>query len=118
MPTLGERLKTIRHRMDLTQQELANRLQTSRANYANWEINRAQPDPNTLIKIADFFGCSVDYLLGRTSIIFPPEDISKDFDVAYVEIIKEWEERGLTPEEIRKFWKEVGKIVSKIKNNP
>ncbi len=42
--------------------------------YRSYEIGRNQADYETLLKIASFFGVSVDYLLGRED--FTPEEIS------------------------------------------
>ena len=52
----------------MTQNELANKLGISRGTYAHYEINKRQPDYETLQKLADFFDTSVDYLLGRTNV--------------------------------------------------
>lgn len=49
----------------MTQEDLAKSLKVSRGAVSMWEINQRTPDPETLQKLADFFGCSVDYLLGR-----------------------------------------------------
>lgn len=62
MGTLGERIKNLRDGQDLTQDDLAKLLHVNRSTMANWEINRAQPDLETLIEIADYFGVSIDYL--------------------------------------------------------
>lgn len=62
---LGERLIHLRKIRNITQQDLAKSLKVSRGAVSMWEINQRTPDPETLQKLADFFGCSVDYLLGR-----------------------------------------------------
>jgi len=66
MTTFGARLKKERESRDLSQQELANRLNLSQSSIAYYEKDKKQPPQNTLAKIADFFEVSVDYLLGRT----------------------------------------------------
>lgn len=60
---LGERLKQLRLNKALSQQELSTLLNTSNANISNWERNISVPDADTLIKIANYFNVSVDYLL-------------------------------------------------------
>lgn len=60
-------LKTLRKEHDFTQQELADKSGISRSNINNWENDKSLPLPNGLIALADAFGCSVDYLLGRES---------------------------------------------------
>ncbi|MBU5445416.1 helix-turn-helix domain-containing protein [Paenibacillus sp. MSJ-34] len=62
----ARRLAELRNRRHLTQYELADRLQFSRAQIGNYEQGTREPDFQTLITFADFFDVSVDYLLGRT----------------------------------------------------
>lgn len=69
--TVGERLKKLRKRKKLSQQELADRLGINRSTYARYETGDTQADYDTLVKIANFFDTSVDYLLGRTNIPDP-----------------------------------------------
>ena len=59
------KLKELRNAKDLTQQYIADILQISRAAYTNIENGKRDPDTATLTKLANFFGVSVDYLLGR-----------------------------------------------------
>ncbi len=61
-----ERLKTERKALGWTQQKLADKINTSRSNVANWENGNNEASPDLLGKLADLFGCSTDYLLGRT----------------------------------------------------
>ncbi|ETO38646.1 helix-turn-helix domain-containing protein [Thermoanaerobacterium aotearoense] len=62
----ANRLKSLREEKKLSQEELSQLINISRSTLSMYEINRRQPDPETLQKIADFFDVSVDYLLGRT----------------------------------------------------
>ena len=59
------KLKSLRLESEKTQFQVASALSISRQVYANYENEINLPDPYMLIKLADFFGCSVDYLLGR-----------------------------------------------------
>ncbi|MBQ2718097.1 MAG: helix-turn-helix transcriptional regulator [Clostridia bacterium] len=59
------RLKELRTDRKITQKELSSILGVSPALIGFYENEINHPAPNMLIKIADFFGCSVDYLLGR-----------------------------------------------------
>ena len=57
-------LKLVRKNSKLTQKEVSNMLNIPPTTYANYEQNeKSQPPVDLLIKIADFFDCSVDYLL-------------------------------------------------------
>lgn len=63
----GERLAALRNEMRLSQYQLADKLEFSRGQIGNYEQGTREPDFATLIKIADFFEVSTDYLLGRSS---------------------------------------------------
>lgn len=69
MDTLGSKIKSLRIDRGLTQDELAKILGIARTTLASWEIDRREPDYAMLQKLADVFGVSVDYLLGRNKII-------------------------------------------------
>ncbi|MCI1777706.1 MULTISPECIES: helix-turn-helix transcriptional regulator [Paenibacillus] len=66
MTSFNERLRELRSRKKISQQELSDRLGFNRATYARYETGNTQPDFDTLKKLADFFEVSTDYLLGRT----------------------------------------------------
>ena len=64
--TFGERLKQLRLENNLTQETLAEKLQIVKSTITKYEKNTREPEFEILIKIADFFGTTTDYLLGRT----------------------------------------------------
>lgn len=53
-----------------SQIKVAEDIGITQRTYSNYESGRRQPDPETLLKIADYFNVSVDYLLGREPIQF------------------------------------------------
>ncbi|MBQ3235558.1 MAG: helix-turn-helix transcriptional regulator [Clostridia bacterium] len=61
------RLKQLRNERALTQADVAKHLNITRQGYANYENEVTNPTPTILIKLADYFECSVDYLIGRES---------------------------------------------------
>ena len=63
-------LKRLRQEKGLTQAALSAHFGKSDSAVRMWEIGKAQPDLNTLIKLADYFNCSTDYLLGLSDIKF------------------------------------------------
>lgn len=65
MTIFPERLKKLREDRGLSQRELARLIGFAPSTIAMYETDKRNPDPETLQKLADFFGCSVDYLLGR-----------------------------------------------------
>lgn len=66
---LAERIYQLRTtRGNRTQAEVAEKLNISRTAYAGYESGRNEPDLKTLIKIADLYGVSLDYIAGRYSV--------------------------------------------------
>ena len=61
----GERLRALRRQAGLTQQAVAERLSIHRTAYTKYETSGVMPDPMGLVVLADLFGVSVDYLVGR-----------------------------------------------------
>lgn len=66
------KIRELRKQEKLSQSELATKFNTTVSNISGWELGKWQPDNETLLKLADFFGVSVDYLLGRDD--FTPEE--------------------------------------------
>lgn len=58
-------LKRIRKEKGVTQDQIARYLNISRASYTNIENGKRDPDTPTMLRLADYFGVSVDELLGR-----------------------------------------------------
>ncbi|AEM79504.1 helix-turn-helix domain-containing protein [Thermoanaerobacter wiegelii] len=68
---IGERLKMLRKEKGLTMKEIGEIIGVSDAAWTKYEKNRAEPSIESLIKIADYFQVSLDFLLGRTNIREP-----------------------------------------------
>ena len=60
------RLKELRKRKGLSQLRLATELNTTQNTISRYETGEREPGISELIKIADYFNISVDYLIGRT----------------------------------------------------
>lgn len=60
-------IKQLRKENKKTQEELAKAIDVSRSTIAGYETDKRKPDIDTLIKIANYFNVSVDFLLGLTS---------------------------------------------------
>ena len=65
------RIKDLREDKDLTQTEISKMLNISQVAYSYYELNRRNIPVEILIKLADFYNTSVDYLLYRTEIKNP-----------------------------------------------
>lgn len=81
----GDRLALLRTSRNLSQQALAKELAFSDGAIGMWELNKRMPNLTTLIKIADYFDVSTDYLLGVEK-----NDILNDFTPFDIQIIKEF----------------------------
>lgn len=59
-------LKKLRNEYRVSQQKLAEQIMVSQQSINKYENHSVEPDIGTLIKIADYFNVTVDYLIGRT----------------------------------------------------
>ena len=59
------KMKFLRQQLNKSQLDVANDLKIPRTMYARYETNESNPKVETLIKIADYFGVSLDYLCER-----------------------------------------------------
>ncbi len=59
----GEKLKFLRERYEMSQQETADTLGVAVSDYCDYEQGKAQPDLETLYKISQNFLTSIDYML-------------------------------------------------------
>ena len=62
------RIKDLREDRDMRQSDLAQETGIDQRTISNYETGKTAPDAYALIKLADFFDVSIDYLVGRTSI--------------------------------------------------
>ena len=60
------RLKELRKKKGISQLRLATELNTTQNTISRYETGEREPGIDELIKIADYFNVSVDYLIGRT----------------------------------------------------
>ncbi len=61
------RLRDLREDRDLTQTQVANMLGMSQTGYSKYETGENDIPTAVLVKLARFYGTSIDYLLGETS---------------------------------------------------
>ena len=60
---LGNQMKKYRGELSLSQDALAEKIYVSRQTISNWETGKSYPDVNSLIRMSEVFGISVDSLL-------------------------------------------------------
>ena len=63
-----QRIRNLREDKDLTQATVAAHLGVNQTAYSKYELGQRSLTPEALIKLADFFNTSIDYLLERTDI--------------------------------------------------
>lgn len=65
-PSFSERLKELRTSNGLTMEQLGKEIESTRGTIGNFENGNKKPSLDMLIKLADYFDVSIDYLVGRT----------------------------------------------------
>lgn len=99
---LENRLRELRLKAGLKQEDLIKRFNLSSGRYSQYETGKRKPDYDLLIELADFYNVSLDYLLGRTS---DPSPLVKEKTPSYQkEVMQDIED--ITPEmatEVRQF---------------
>lgn len=63
--TYGEELKYHRQNAKLSQQDLAKLVNTSQQNISRWENNEVEPSISFCVTLADYYGITLDELIGR-----------------------------------------------------
>lgn len=61
-----ERIRGLREDADLTQEQVGKAINVPQRTYAYYESGQRMVPPQVLCALADFYGVSVDYILGRT----------------------------------------------------
>ena len=64
--TISEGFKRVRKVKGYSQQACAKAANVSVTQYQNYEYGKSEPTAKVLIALADFYGVSIDYLVGRT----------------------------------------------------
>lgn len=106
------RLKFLRNEKGENLEKIAKYLNVSIQTISNYENEKRDMTPETIIKLAEYFDVSTDYLLGKTDVRNYDKD-EQEFRFAYH---KEME--GLTDEEVAdalRFYKEMKKRIEKDK---
>ena len=83
MNKVNTMIKLLRTEKGMNQDQLAEQLHVTRQAVSSWETGKTQPDIETLTRIADFFGVSVEQLI-----------YGKTYDKASGEIKKTWIWKG------------------------
>lgn len=93
------RIRELRKEKGLTQLQFCQKLNITQSTLSGWECGRWQPDNDTLIKLAEYFSVTVDYILGRNEsfssddeqkniIERPPYDITDKQLIDFIKLYK------------------------------
>lgn len=100
MATFAENITTLRKGMNRKRQEVADDLGISRSSLEYYEKGKRRPDIEVLVKLADYYGVSADFLIGRTSAK------TTDKDLRFV-----CEYTGLNDMTVSKLHRNIGKSI-------
>ena len=75
---MAERLKELRLEKGLSQIEVAKWISVSRTSYTKYETGVYEPSIDTLVKLAEFYGVTVDYIIGHSNQRITPETCTED----------------------------------------
>ena len=118
MVTFGERIKELREINNISLQELAEALKSTKSTLSRYENNIMQPRATFVQKMAEYFGVTTDYMLGKTH---KPHLVLKDnlpfelenIGIKYLIVAKELQDMKIDINEIEKIikiYKEVNKL--------
>lgn len=83
------RIKFLREELNMTQQELANKLDGAKSTVAMYENETRKPSMEVLLRLSEIFNCSIDYLLGKTDVRNPGKQIDDVLNEAMIGMSKE-----------------------------
>lgn len=99
------RIKQLREEFDFSQNDLAQKIGGAPSSIAMYEKGERKPSLEVLVKLSEIFNCSIDYILCKSDIRKPDNQIKEEFTFAYHK-----EAEGLTEEEIAdaiRFYKQI-----------
>lgn len=90
---LGDRLKELREDFNMTQDDLAKILNVNKSTISSYESNSITPPLDKLVRIADTFNVSLDYLACRTKLMYNTNmlpKISREIVHAVIQILNKY----------------------------
>lgn len=66
MTEMGKRLRALRESINISQAKMAEYLKTQQSSIHRYEASQAEPSCEMLLRYADYFDVSLDYIFGRT----------------------------------------------------
>ncbi len=84
---LNERLRALRESRGINQKEFAKKIYASKQSVSNWENDNIQPSVEVLMRIANYFSVSTDYLLGLDDRKYIEVSNLTEEQVAHIQLI-------------------------------
>lgn len=84
---LDKMIRQLRIEWGINQKQLGDAVGVSKQSVSNWENGNIMPSIDLLIRLADFFGVSADYLLGRADLRTVNVDGLTDLQVTHLQLI-------------------------------
>lgn len=108
MPTLGERIKQLRHEKEMTQEEFGKLFGVTKYAVSLYESDKSTPNDEIKKKIAEYFQVTLDWLMGISEIRNPTDKIAESVsdDPELLEFWNDLKER----EDLRLFFKQTREL--------
>jgi len=92
-----DRLKGLRIEKGVTQREIAELLGVTYQAYSYYEKGSREPSHEAVLKLADYFNVTTDYLLGRET----PQKPEERLEGVFLSLARDAQDSGIDPEDIR-----------------
>lgn len=103
---IGKNIKELRIKNNMTQQDLAKIVGLTATGISYWESGKANPDVQSINKLADFFNVSIDYIYGKKDL-----EVDEEMNILFRKASKLDEKKkeslkGILSASINAFWDE------------
>ena len=89
-----ERILNLVEQQGISKNKLLTDLKLSKNSFVNWEERKTIPGGDTLLKIAEYFNCSVDYLLGRDEVTSDNYIVSDKYEKMVIDQFRTLSDQG------------------------
>ena len=119
---IGDKIRQLRKENNLTQHEFGALFDLYDSTISMYETGKRTPEYQTIVKIADHFNVSIDWLLGRVEtrdlIVIDKENMPealKNIGVEYLKLAMEMNQQSIPPDDVRKIIEAIKALKSQDK---